>query len=166
MGHEKERDPASAHDGLDQAVWDLLTAIMTASHHGDVGTVVTLFQDYEAAMSDGQRFAASAYTTYILRFLVIEPLQRRPTAQDLLELAERTYPRYSKIIREPIGALEDTLRAVFSMPRTENSLNGGRLFVSAVAAAGVLLNDPQADLELMRPRIAKWRRRDMDASPS
>jgi hypothetical protein len=166
MSHEnKQGESAAVHDGVDEAVWELLRAIMVAAHKGDPATVVSLFHDYEAAMSDDQRLAASAYTAYILRFLVVEPLQRRPTAQDLRELAERTYPGYSKIIREPVDALEDTLRAAFLMPRAESSLAGARLFISAVAASGVLLNEPGADLAMMRPRIARWRARDAGANP-
>jgi len=57
--------------------------------------------------------------------------------------------------------LEDTLRAYFLLPQVGSQLTAGRLFVSATAAVGVLLDDPSTDLEVIRPNLAEWRSRDL-----
>lgn len=149
-------------DGLDDEAWRHVAAILATAHEGNADAMARQLQSYEAAMSDDQRSAAGAYVGYILRWQVIEPLDHRPTLRDLMELAKRIYPRYARVIRRPVLTLEDTLRAVFMMPRPASQLTGARLFISAAAAAGVLLRDPVRDLAAMRPRVARWRARDAD----
>jgi hypothetical protein len=154
-----------AHDGLDDEVWRRLVGILSAANHGDGDQLARLLRSYDAAMTDGQRFAAGAYVAFILRFRVIEPLARRPNDQDLRELAGRIYLSYARVSRESVVALEDTLRAVFLMPKADDTLAGARLFISAATAAGILLGEPVDDLASLRPRVARWRARDATAEP-
>jgi len=150
-------------DGLDDEVWPRLADIMIAANRGDPDTMLKLVRSYDAATSHDQQLAGAAYAAYVLRYRVIEPLRRMPTAEEIVELAARIYPKYSRVIREPVSSLEDALRAVFTMPRPNGTqvAPSARLFICVTAAAGVLLKDPPAaDLASMRPRVARWNARD------
>jgi hypothetical protein len=146
--------PSMPADGLDEDAWQRLTGVLTAAHRGDGNTFLKLLQRFEAGWPDQMRDESSAYLVYLLRYRVAEILTRRPTADDLHELAVQTYPSYAKVVTEPAGTLEDTLRAVFKMPPTGPQQSGARMFVSGCAAAGVLFNDPPADLAVIRPHLA------------
>jgi hypothetical protein len=146
-------------DGLDQDVWQRLTGVLTAAHRGDGNTFLKLLKNFDKGLSTQQRDESSIYLAYFLRHRLAEILARRPTSDDLHDVAVRTYPVYAKVVNAPAGTLEDTLRAVFKMPPTGPQQSGARLFVSGCAAAGVLFSDPRADLAVIRPQLAAWRSR-------
>jgi hypothetical protein len=153
---ERRLDPS---DGLDEEVWQRLADVIAAANRGDDNTFLKLLKRFDAGWSDKTRDEASIYLFYLVKYRVVEMLARRPAAEDLHELAVRTYDKYAKVVREPPGTLEDTLRAVFKMPPDGAQQAGARLFVSGAAAAGVLFNDPSADLAVIRPHLAEWRLR-------
>jgi hypothetical protein len=146
-------------DGLIEQVWQHMAAILAAASRADGNDFARLLRRFDADSSDDERADASAYLWFILRFRVAEMVGHRPTAEDLHDLADKTYPEYAKIISEPMITLEDTLRFFWKMTSAGSQLSGGRLFVSAAAAAGILLHDPRTDLESIRPRVAKWKAR-------
>lgn len=148
---------AESPDHLDEEVWRRLAGVLTAANRGDGKTLLKLLKSFDAGLSAQQRAETSMYLTYLLRYRVAEILARRPTAEDLHDLAVQTHPRYAKVVRAPIWTLEDTLRAACKMPPTGPQQSGARLLVSGVGAAGVLLNDPSVDLAAIRPHLAKWR---------
>ena len=151
--------PPSLANGLDDEVWQRLAGVLSAANRGDGNSFLKLVKRFDAGLTDQRRDEASAYLYYLLRYRVAEVLGRRPVAEDLHDLAVQTHPRYAKVVTEPVGTLEDTLRAVFNMPPTGLQQSGAGLFVSGVAAAGVLLRDPSVDLAPIRSHLAEWRSR-------
>jgi len=105
---------------------------------------------------DGQ---SGAYVWYLLRYRVAEILGRKPTAEDLHELAVSAYPQFSVIIKGDVTLLEGTLRSVFELESAQQKLTGGKLVVLGFAALGALLDDPKTELDRMRPHLADWWRR-------
>jgi hypothetical protein len=151
---------APSADGLDEDAWQCLTAAILAANREDGNGMAMHIRKFEALPdADDKADAASRYLWYLLRYRVVELLRRRPTAEDLHELASRTYPRYRQVVRESVITLEDTLRAYFRLPPIGSQLPAGRWFVSATATVGVLLDDPATDLEVIRPSLAEWRSR-------
>jgi hypothetical protein len=147
-------------DGVDEAAWEQLAEMLSAANRGDGNTFLNSLKRTDA-WSDQTRNEAAGYLAYLLRYRVAEILGRRPVAEDIHDLAVRTYPRYAKVVEAPASMLEDTLRAVFKMSPLGTQQSGARLFVSGTAAAGVLFGDPSADLAVIRPHIAAWRLRDV-----
>ncbi len=142
---------------LDEEIWRRLAAALAAANRGDAKGFLRLVQRIDAGLSAQRRDESSNYLAFLLKYRVAEILGRRPTAEDLHDLAVQAHPKYAKVVRLPTVMLEDTLRAVFKMPPTGPQESGARLFISGLAAAGVLLNDPQADLAILRPPLAEWR---------
>jgi hypothetical protein len=132
---------------------------LTAANRGDGKAFLKLLQRFSEGLTDERRAEASTYLTYLLRYRLAEILGRGPTADDLHRLAVATHPLYAKVVSEPAGTLEDTLRTVYKMPPTGPQQSGARLFVSGIAAAGVLFSDPSADLAVIRPHLAEWKSR-------
>ena len=165
MSHRSGRGAAPSADGLDEDAWQCLTAAILAANREDGNGMAMYIRRFEA-LGDDKFDAASRYLWYLLRFRVVYLLRRRPTAEDLHVLASRTYPRYRQVVRESVIKLEDTLRAYFRLPLVGSQLTAGRWFVSATAALGVLLDDPIAELAVIRPDLAEWRSRDtLDGAP-
>lgn len=136
----------------------MAAAYWCAANRGDGNSYLKLLKRFDDWPGQ-RRDEAALYLAYLLRYRVAEILAGRPTAEDLDELAFRIYPRYAKVVTEPAGTLEDTLRAVFEMPPTGPQQSVARLFVSGTATAVVLFNDPRADLAVIRPHLAEWRSR-------
>jgi hypothetical protein len=147
----------SSPDGLDEEIWQRLADVLAAANRGDDDTFLKLLKRIDAGWSDHMRNEASIYLFYLLKYRIVEMLARRPDAGDLHAIAVRIHECYARVVREPAATLEDTLRAVFDMAPTGPQESGARLFVSGVAAAGVLFNDPSSDLTVIRPHLAEWR---------
>jgi hypothetical protein len=71
-------------------------------------------------------------------------------------LASRFYPQFSELIRGDQSQLEDTLLTVFALAAEDRKVKAGNAVVMGSAALGVLLDNPTADLETMRPSLADW----------
>ena len=149
-----------AADGIDEDAWQCLTLAVVAANRADLNGMAMHLHGFKS-LADDQAHDAGRYLWYLLRYRVVQLLRRRPTAEDLHELASRTYPRYRQVVRESVITLEDTLRFFFRLPPVGSQLPGGRLFASATTILGVLLDDPSADLVAIRPALAKWRSRDV-----
>lgn len=89
-------------------------------------------------------------------------LRRRPSAEDLHELAVRFYPEFTRLIRGDESRLENTLLTVFGLAPEDRQIRGGMGVVMGSAALGVLLDDPETELAEMRPHLAKWWRANAD----
>ena len=152
---------APSADGLDDEVWQRLVDLMSAANEGDTRAWLAMGKHFDDGLSDDRKRESNLYVWFILRFRVIELVQRRLTAGDLNAMALRAFPKYTKILRLPVIFLEDTLRTSFRMPSIGEQPTDNYLFLSAIAAAGVLLEDPAADLVSIRPRVARWRFRDV-----
>jgi hypothetical protein len=148
---------------LDEEAWQRVAAGLIAANRGDASTFSRLLRRFDSGLSAQSRIESYNYLAFFLRYRVAEILGRRPTAEDLHDLAVQAYRKYAKVIRAPAPAvmLEDTLRAVFLMPPTGPQESGPTLFVSGVAAAGVLFDDPSHDLTALRPPLAEWRSRNL-----
>jgi hypothetical protein len=132
---------------------------MIAASRGDTLLWLVVAKHFDDGLAGDSKRESALYLWFILRFRVIELVGRRPAADDLHAMAQRAFPRYSGILRLPVGFLEDTLRAYLRIPPAGEQPAGSYLFLSA-AAAGVLLEDPAAELISIRPRVARWRFRD------
>lgn len=143
-------------DGLDQDVWQMIYDILVAAHHGDADAFIRATERLTQTLPlEGQRLAG-AYLLYLLQYRVIDILGRRPTREDLQELAGRASPKYARLLRVEANLLEDTLLTTFKLASPETEVKDGRFAVSSSATLGILLDNPQADLKTMRPHLAEW----------
>jgi hypothetical protein len=94
---------------LDHEVWTRLVGVIAAAHREDKHALVSLLDVFDHGLSEERRRESSGYLYYILRFVIGKTLAKRPTAEDLHQLAEQAYTKYSKILIVPIITLEDTL---------------------------------------------------------
>ena len=149
-------------DGLDEGVWQMICDILVAAYHGDASAFIHATERLTQVLPlEGQRLAG-AYLIYLLQYRVIDILGRSPTREDLQELAGRVSSKYARLLQVEASLLEDTLRTTFKLASPETEVKGGRFAVSSSATLGVLLDDPQADLEVMRPHLAEWWRRNAE----
>lgn len=146
-------------DGLDPANWEILCAAVIAAHNGDIAAAraVTRRLDTDVPV-DGQ---AGTYLWYLLRYHVVEMLGRRPSAEDLRTISARFNFRFSSVIGSSEGLMENVLRTVFKLASSGEEVTAGSFIVAGTTALGVLLNDPVADMETMRPHLAVWWRRNL-----
>jgi hypothetical protein len=143
-------------DGLDQDVWQMIYDILVAAHQGDAGAFIHATERLTQTLPlEGQRLAG-AYFLYLLQYRVIDILGRRPTREDLRELAGRASPKYARLLRVEASLFEDTLLTTFKLASPKTEVKSGRFAVSSSATLGVLLDNPQVNLKVMRPHLAEW----------
>jgi hypothetical protein len=149
-------DAAEPADGLDHEVWRILSTFVGAAARGDVTAARDAIPHMERGLpNDGQ---AGAYVWYLLRYRVVEILARRPSAEDLHDLAVTAWPRFAELVNADEHVLEDIFRSVFKF-ETAGEVTGAKLIVLGSAALGVLLDDPDAGLEVIRPHLVDWWRK-------
>lgn len=146
-------------DGLDEANWQILRAAVTASHRGDVHAAHMATRRFDTDVPvDGR---AGTYVWWLLRYRVAQLLGRRPSRGDLTQIAGYAEPRFGEVITDS-SVLEDVLLTVWKLAPSGREVSGGRFLIAGIAALGVLLDDPSADLEAMRPELAAWWRQNLD----
>ena len=148
-----------AGDGLDDTIWATLSHFIATVGRGDAAAARSAIPRLERDLpSDGQ---AASYVWYALRYRAIEILERRPTPEDLHDLAISTWPRFGQIVQGDERLVEDILRSVFKHAPLQNEITGAKLIVLGSAELGILLNDPSADLDRIRPHLAEWWRQNL-----
>ena len=98
---------------------------------------------------------------YLLWSRVREVLQTgQPTTEQIHDLAVRTYPDLCQILdRAPREHLEEALRSAFEMPALGARPKPGELNILSAATLGLLVDDPEQYLALIRPQAASWWKR-------
>lgn len=153
-------DATDPGDGLDEANWRILCGAVETIHGGSVDAAANATRRFDTDVSvDGQ---AGMYIWYLLRYRLVDMLGHPPDANDIHDIAERFRPRFEKVIRGDRNLLEDTLRTVVSLPSQGEQVSGGKFVALGVAALGVLLDNPDADLRAIRPHLAAWWRKNLE----
>jgi hypothetical protein len=146
--------PGKEHsaDGLDDGVWQILREAVVAVHSGNVRAAHSATNRFDTDVPvDGR---AGTYIWWLLRYRVAQLLGRRPTADDLRDIAAQAQDTFGTLIRDA-SVLEDVLLTVWHLGPPEREVTAGRFLVAGVTALGVLLEHP-ADLEAVRPDLAAW----------
>lgn len=124
MSHRSEHSAVPSADGLDEDAWQCLTSAVVAANRSDGNGMAMYIRRFEA-LPDDKIDAATRYLWYLLRFRVVQLLRRRPTAEDLHELASRTYPRYRQVVRESGSRSRTLSEHIFGCHRLALSLPPG-----------------------------------------
>jgi hypothetical protein len=111
---------ASAEDGLDDKIWELLRGFIATVGRGDASGARSAIPRLEHDLpNDGQ---AAAYIWYLLRYRVVEILERKPASEDLHELATSTWPGFAAIVHGDEQLVEDVLSSVFNHAPAEDEI--------------------------------------------
>jgi len=143
-------------DGVDEEIWHRVGVILAAGQRGDPDEFSRLWQDLDREVPGFQRGLAGVYVWYLMWHRVAELLGRKPTPEDLHELAERIYPRFAQLIRWDQQRLEDTLATVFQYAPADRQVTGGELYVAGSAIVSILLDDPSTQMAAIRAPLARW----------
>jgi hypothetical protein len=143
-------------DGLDGALWARLHTVVTSANRGDADShALELLRWRDEVPLVSQQYAG-VYLLYLLYRAVKETIARPPNQSDLRELAASTYPRFREIMRADEVQLEDTFRRAFDLPPLRPPLTAAEFVLFSSVALGVLLLNPDKDLEVMRPGLVSW----------
>jgi hypothetical protein len=66
-----------------------------------------------------------------------------------------SYPAFARLTRGDVRQLENTLLTVFGFASEDRKVSGGMGVVMGSAELGVLLEDPEPGMAVMRPHLAK-----------
>jgi hypothetical protein len=136
--------------------WLDLKAEIIAAHDGNQAEFLAATTEFTSEHDlRGQRLAGLC-AFYLLRHAVAEALGRRPEESDLRRLADDQKATFRRLLpNSDPDLLFATLATAYKLPGVP-PVTGGRFAVSSTAALGVLLNEPDADLDRMRPHLAEW----------
>jgi hypothetical protein len=156
----------SSPDGIDDDVWRRLCEIVDAASKGNADSVVRDALRWPAEVSLAGQQRAGLYLRALMEYRIKEILQRKPTEDDLGQLAVRVFPNFSHIL--PLAGqwqLEEALRRACRMAPRGASIPAGEFMAFGAVALGVLLDNPNEQLLNMRPHVAAWWRRNQDKFP-
>jgi hypothetical protein len=155
----------STVDGIDDVAWSRLLLLMSAARRQDARAYAELLIWEPPDFGLPGHHRTGAYLLYLLNYRVKEVLAtNKPTAEQLHLLAEMTYPRFHEILgRAEQVQLEETLRTAFEMTPLAAGISPAEFTVFAAATLGLLLDDPDQDLAVIRPRVATWWNRNRDS---
>lgn len=150
-------------DGLDEPIWQVLCESVLAAHDGDAKAHASALMRFgEDVPVPSMDIRAGAYLWYLLRYRIGTILGHRPSREELAQLAGEFYPDFSRIVRVDQSRLEDVLLTVSEMASKEREVKGGMAITLQTAALGVMLDDAENQLSVMRPKLASWWRRNSD----
>jgi hypothetical protein len=86
---------------------------------------------------------------------VAQLLGRQPGYGDLTQIAGHLEERFGAVIRDA-DLLKNVLLTVWNLAYPAQEVTGGQFVVAGLTALGVLLQDPAADLDAVRPDLAAW----------
>jgi hypothetical protein len=155
-------DAFEPEETLSDVRWQILSDAIIAAHSGEAEAMRTAMMRLETDVpAEGH---ATMYVWYLLRYVIADHLGRRPELKDLQEIARYRHREFSQVVQGGARALEDELCTAFGMAGPGQEVTGGMFAVLGIAALGVLLKDPAAQLASIKPRMADWwqrRGRDM-----
>ena len=149
--------PATAT--VDPRAWRLLTEHVLAASAGDVAAWVQVGRRAAAESLPMQRLVG-LYVIHLLKHRLWQIHGEVPTAEDLVVLTKRAYPRYSAVMNAGSGTLRDTLLTTFKLLPRDQEVTGARYTISALAALGVLTPASETELDGMQRYLADWCARD------
>ena len=149
-------------DGVNDEVWRRLREIVSAANRGDSRAHVLAFTTWPSELPLASQQRAGAYLLYLLYRQVKVILGRTPSPEDLHKLAASNYPRFHEVLVADEGQLEETFRRAFEFRPLRAPLTPAEFAVFSSVALGVLLANPEQDLEAMRPGLAAWLRRNQE----
>jgi hypothetical protein len=150
---------ASGGDELDKHAWRLACAIATAASQVDPDGFYRALGSVQKILPDGSPRARWLfyYEWWMLRYKLFETLGVEPTNEAVHGLAESCYPRYAQLLTSGQRRLESAFRASLEMePIEEDKMLPGEFAVVGGAALGLLLREPQPELDSMRPILAGY----------
>src|SRR6266851_9762492 len=154
------RNPGDRYaDGLDDANWAILREVVIAAHRGDAHAAAAVVRRFDTDVPvDGH---AGTYLWWLLRHRVAQLLGRRPARGDITQIAGYLEERFGGVIPD-VTLLQDVLLTAWNLGPRERELSSGQFLVAGVTALGVLLREPEADLEAARPDLAAWWQANLD----
>jgi hypothetical protein len=165
MENSSDSSPAAAahNDGVNDDAWRRLSQIVIAANRGDADAHALAIMRWPAEVPLAVQQRVGVYLLYLLYRQVKVILGRQPTAEDLHELTGDIYPKFSEILSKADEILlEETLRRVFELPPLRAPLKPGDFGVFSSVALGVLMTNPEVDLETMLPGLASWLHRNQE----
>jgi hypothetical protein len=135
----------------------LVNAVQEANQ-GDPDRLGKLLREIERRTSLPDRWRISLYVSASLFYKLVDYFAGVPTAEDLDELAAQRYPAFRRLVTRERALFEDTLRAGLELPPRpmRTTVGGTSRIVYMSVALGVLMENPTAELRLMRSRVARW----------
>jgi hypothetical protein len=147
-------------DALDERKWQILTDGVSAAREGQLDFAQVATRRLASQVPFDSQI--SAYIWWLLRYKAVDIAGGRPTESDLHAIAERFGPRFRALVRDDGDLLEDTLLTVFSLGSGEREVTAARFLVAGMAALGVLMDDPAAEMLALRPDLSRWWERNLE----
>lgn len=147
--------PAGARggDGLDEDVWQNLAEAITAVHGRDLGAASRAMERMgHDAVSVGWVYF---YVRYLVQFRVMDLAGGWPSAAQVDKVAALVRPMLASARAADAIQPEDSLRAVFNLVSPEEQVGRGEFCHYGVAILGFLAEDPETELRVLRPRLAR-----------
>lgn len=159
-GSPFSQDSGGSGDGLDETNWQILRDAVIAASRGDADAMAAATRRFDTDVPvDGR---AGTYIWWLLRHRVAQLLGRRPGYGDISQIAGYAEARFGAVVRDA-DLLKNVLLTVWNLAAVpQQEVTGGQFLVAGVAALGVLLRDPAADLEAVRPDLAAWWRANIE----
>jgi len=154
---------SGSYADLDPLRWGILSEMITAAAQGDSNGVHNAASRMGGEVPDDG--VAGTYLWFLIHYHVPRLIGHPPTAADLYQLARRIHARFTQAVppaRRDHTLAERALRTFFDFAVEDEQVNGGLLVITGAAALGVMLDNPLAQLQVMKPYLADWWRQNLD----
>jgi hypothetical protein len=144
-------------DALDDRVWGEVVELASVARGGDRYAFVRAVEGFSQKEPLSEQRLAGLYALYLLKLRVISLLGRKPTTDDLAELALTHQDDFRSLAPGPkFDLLLDVLRTAFVMNPAGLPEGPGAFFVGCLIAMAVLTEEPARDLAELKPSFARW----------
>jgi tetratricopeptide (TPR) repeat protein len=141
---------------LDEMVWSHIARLVQAAHVLSHSGYMDRVKEFARQDIPRQR-VAWLYVWFILRHAVGEIIQGRiPSDEDLARISRDYMDPFRTLVGGGQPTFEDLLRTAWLRDPRIKKLSFGEQVVFGCAAIGILLQDPEHTLDLVKPRLNEW----------
>lgn len=142
---------------IEEQVWNTLAETVKAANRCDADAYAQWITRWSRELPLQARHQCGLYLWYMMQYRIKDLLRREPTPADLHQLANNAYPQFREVLSKAEEIhLEEALRRALEFKPLEIRLTAGEFQLFGAAALGVLLSDPEHDMEAMRPSLEVW----------
>jgi hypothetical protein len=134
--------------------WNILREMVIAARGRDIAQFRASARRLEQEVPVDEK--ANRYVTYLLWRQVKDTLGRQPEENDFEIVAHRAHGRVSQLLKVTPGDLEGVVRVVFGRSFEGFTIPAGDFILIGSAILGSLMENPEADLLGMYPKLAEW----------
>jgi hypothetical protein len=141
---------------IDEDLWKKTVRALLVARGGKHDDYLAAVRELTDGLDDVRLRLAGLYLVFMIRFWISSLLGHAPTDADIPELSNSVRASYHRLISSGVGLLDATVCTACDLATPDERVRGGLFQIRAIAILGLLLEDPVADLRVIKAHLRQY----------